>query len=69
MGSPGLTDPAQAEEQQVALGHKAWGSLSCLSSQNLTHLLIQTLLCTGPGQGQRQTPPPCAQHGSPGLPG
>lgn len=44
MGSAGLTDPAQAEEQQVALGHKALGSLSCLSSQNLTLLLFQTLL-------------------------
>lgn len=44
MGSAGLTGPAQAEEQQVALGHKALGSLSCLSSQNLTLLLFQTLL-------------------------
>lgn len=43
MGSAGLTDPGQAEEQQVALGHKAQGSLSCLSSQNLTLLLFQTL--------------------------
>lgn len=43
MGSAGLTDPGQAEEQQVALGHKAQGSLSSLSSQNLTLLLFQTL--------------------------